>query len=219
MTTDADRAHWGIAAYVLGLDLAAGLADLALPDAPWADLRHAIRDAIQWNRQAVAAGQPPLYLRDAIGTGLLQRGVAPPRAFVEWVETRFITAARSANGVYPLLTPLTDPVMLADLDALLDAPPGYAALVHSAIDAAASDALLQAVFAADGQIDLKALTPWDTAIIAHNADHHAPENPLAPLIHTLTHALARASADAVAQSLDPARADALRQVCAQKATA
>lgn len=219
MTTDADRVHWGIAAYVLSLDLGADLASLALQDAPWSALRPAIRDAILWNRQAVEAGQPPLYLRDAIGTALLQRAIQPPQTFLTWVETRLVTAGRTANGMAPLLAPLSDAALLAEVDAVLAAPPSYAARVHAAIDTAASDALLAAVFAADGQIDLKTLSPWDSALITRNADHHAPENPLAPLIHTLTLGLAIASADQVVATLDPDRAATLRRLCTQRVTA
>jgi hypothetical protein len=215
MTTDADRAHWGIAAYSLSLDLGAELASLALPDAPWDVLRPAIRDAILWNRQTVEANHPPLYLRDAIGHVLQQRAITPPLTFLTWVETRLVTAGRTANGAAPLLAPLRDPRLLAEVDAVLAAPPSYAALVHAAIDPAASDTLLEAVFAADGQIDLKNLSPWDVALIARNADHHAPDNPLAPLIHTLTLGLAMAAADHVAGSLDTARADTLRRLCTQ----
>jgi hypothetical protein len=218
MITDADRAHWGIAAYVLSLDLGADLASLALPDAPWGVLRPLMRDAILLNRQAVDAGQPPLYLRDAIGTALQQRAVQPPQGFVHWVDTRLVTTARTANGMAPLLAPLSDPALLAQVDAVLAAPPGYAIRVHTAIDAKASDTLLDAVFAADGKIDMKNLSPWDGALIARNADHHAPENPLAPLIHTLTTGLAIAAADQVAGALDPARAAALRKLCAQEAS-
>jgi hypothetical protein len=217
MTTDADRAHWGIAAYVLSLDLGADLASIALPDAPWGALRPAIRDAILWNRQAVEAGHPPLYLRDAIGHALQQRAIQPPPAFLTWVETRLVTVGRMTNGAVPLLGPLHDPALLARVDHALKVPPGYAALVHSAIDPVASEILMDAVFAADGLIDRKDLSPWDSALIARNADHHAPENPLAPLIHTLTLGLAIGAADHVAQSLDPARAATLRQLCAEAA--
>ncbi len=219
MTTDADRAHWGIAAYVLSLDLGAELASLALPEASWHVLRPAIRDAILWNRQTVEAGHPPLYLRDAMAHVLQQRGLTPPPAFLAWVETRLVTAVRAANGAIPLLAPLRDPALLAQVDSVLAAPPSYAALVHAAIDPTASDTLLDAVFAADGQIDTKNLSPWDVALIARNADHHAPDNPLAPLIHTMTLGLAATAADQVAGSLDPARADTLRRLCTQGATA
>ena len=215
MTTDADRAHWGIAAYVLSLDLATDLAMIALPNAPWETVRPAIRDAILWNRQTVEAGHPPLYLRDAIGTALQQRAIEPPQDVLMWVETRLVTAGRSGNSAAPLLTPLYDAALLAQVDAALQAPPSYAALVHAAIDPVASDILLDAVFAVDGQIDRKDLSPWDAALIARNADHHAPDNPLVALIQTLTRGLAMAGADRVADTLDPARADALRRLCLQ----
>jgi hypothetical protein len=219
MTTDPDRAHWGIAAYVLSLDLGAALASLALPDAPWGTLRPAIRDAILWNRAAVDAGNPPLYLRDAIGNALQQRAVQPPRDVLTWVESRFVTVGRMANAAPPLLAPLSDPALLAQVDAVLQAPPSYAALVHAAIDPIASETLLDAVFAADGLIDRKDLSPWDTALIARNSDDHAPDNPLVPMIQTLTLGLAIAAADQVMAALDPARADALRRLCAIGATA
>jgi hypothetical protein len=213
MTTDADRAHWGIAAYVLSLDLAAGLADLALPYAPWGALRPAIRDAILWNRQTVEGGHPPLFLRDAIGTALQRRNVTPPQAFLVWVESRLVTEGRPANGMIPRLAPLGNLGLLARVDAALKLPPGYAPLVHGAIDPVAADVLMDAVVAADGLIDRKALSPWDQALIARNADHHAPDNPLGPLIHTLTLGLAAAAADQVAAGLEPAKRAALDALC------
>jgi hypothetical protein len=213
MTTDTDRAHWGIAAYVFSLDLGAGLAAIALPGAPWGALRPAIRDAILWNRQAVERGQPPLFLRDAIGTALQGRKVTPPQDFLIWVETRLVTEGRRANGVIPRLAPLGDPALLARVDAALKLPPGYAPLVHGAIDPVASDALLDAVFAADGLIDRGDLSPWDQALTLRNADHHAPDNPLAPLIHSLTLGLAAVAADQVAGGLTPPQRAALDALC------
>ncbi|MCU0801990.1 MAG: hypothetical protein MUD11_09455 [Rhodobacteraceae bacterium] len=214
MISDADRAHWGIAAYLFSLDLGADLATVALPHAPWGALRPAIRDAILWNRQAVEAGKPALFLRDAIGAALQGRKVTPPQDFLVWVETRLVTEGRRANGMIPRLLPLGAPALLARVDDALKLPKGYAPLVHGAIDPVASEALLDAVFAADGLIDRGDLSPWDQELIARNADHHAPDNPLAPLIHSLTQGLAAAAADQVAVRLAPAQRAALDALCA-----
>jgi hypothetical protein len=135
------------------------------------------------------------------------------------VEARLVTTARMANSVAPLIAPLSDPALLARVDAALKVPHGYAARVHAAIDLAASDMLLDAVFAADGLIDRKDLSPWDSALITRNAEHHAPENPLVPLIHTLTRGLAMAAADLVAASLDPEQAATVRRLCAEDVAA
>jgi hypothetical protein len=213
MITDADRAHWGVAAFMFSLDLSADLATHAMPDVDWGNLRPAIRDAILWNRQTADAGHPPLYLRDAIGTLMQQRGITPPARFATFVDTRLITGARPANGAAPLLAPLSDPALLARVDKALKTPESYAALVHNAIDPDASDALLDAVFASDGVIDRNELTDWDNEIITRNVEVYTPENPLVALIHTLTHGLAHGAAQAVAQALTPAQRTTLIDLC------
>lgn len=219
MTTDADSAHWGIAAFMFSLDLSADLASHALPDVPWDALRPAIRDAILWNRHAIEAGQQSLYLRDAIGRALQQRGITPPVRFADFVEHQLITIARPANADAPLLAPLSDRALLGRVDAALKTPESYAALVHSAIDAVASDTLLDAVFATDGLIDRNDLSDWDSEIIARNAETHSPENPLAPLIYSLTRALARTAADHVSQRMTPDQRATLFDLCQKGATA
>ena len=212
----ADHAHWGIAAFCLSLDLGARLiALLRLPDEA---VRMAARVAILANRAAVENGAAPLFLRDAIAEELAARGDADAaRRLVDWVDTAFVTAARPANGRPPLLAPLRAPDLAARVDAALGLPsddgPGYAASVHGAIDADASDALLEAVFQADAVVDGDALGTWDREIVARNAQAHSPVSPLAPLIHSLGLSLARDAAERVARDLGPAREAALRDLC------
>lgn len=198
---------------MFSLDLSADLATCAIPDVDWGNLRPAIRDAILWNRQTAEAGQPPLDLRDAIGTLLQQRKVTPPARFAAFVDAQLITGARPANGAAPLLAPLSDPALLARVDKALKAPESYAALVHSAIDPEASDALLDAVFASDGVIDRNELTDWDNDIITRNAEIYPPENPLIALIHTLTHGIIHSAAQTAAQALTPDQRAALFDLC------
>lgn len=223
MTTSADHTHWGIAAYVFSLDLAADLAALAVPGCPWDNLRSAARTAILENRTAVKAGHTPLLLRDVMAKSLGESGSdGNPRReasqrFFDWVQTQFISVGRPRNGDSSLLVPLRDPALLARVDAALDYPSAeaesYAAILHNAIDAEASEILLEAVFEADARIDRQVMSEWDRTLIARNAEFHAPENPLSPLIHSLSQGLLMAAADRIPNIIGQHRTDLLCNLC------
>ncbi|WP_308918216.1 hypothetical protein [Jannaschia sp. LMIT008] len=219
---DLDRAHWGTATFVFSQDLADGLVRLALPDHDPDILRSASRDAILRNRDVVAAGHPPLHLRRAIADALDRAGhddrsVDARTSFVAWVDDAFATPARPTNGRSWPLAPLGDPALLAEADiAIRDGRPdaaSYAALLHGAIDADASDALMDAVFDVDAAIDEARFSDWDRAILARNADIHAAQSPLAPLIHTIHQGLMAAAARRVVAGMPTACADRLRRAC------
>lgn len=221
MTITADHVHWGIAAYVFSLDLGTGLAPLVDPSTSWDAIRKAARTAILENRQVVEAGGAPLMLRDTMTKALRNDDkTGSEAAWFEWVETRFVTAARPRNGTVPLLTPLREPSVLARVDAELGFPSpeatSYAAMLHSCIEPAAANQVFDAVFEVDAMIDLKTLSDWDQSIIARNADTHAPESPLAPLIYSLVQDLLIAAADRVLDAIGPDRTQRLRGLCSPK---
>ena len=110
-----------------------------------------------------------------------------------------------------------NPILLAKVDAALRYPSAaaesYAAMLHSAIDTEACETLFNAVCKADAQIDRKAMSGWDRALIARNAEIHPPENPLSPLIHSLVQSLLIVAAERVSHRIGQHRANLLRGLC------
>ena len=217
-----DHIHWGIAAYVFSLDLGKSLVPFIALNWPWDSIRSAARISILKNREMAEAHGAPVMLRDTMVKVMkndnhgkeVKDGIDP---FVEWVDTKLITAGRPRNAKNALLAPLYDISLLNRIDTEfgypLDEAESYAAMLHSAIDAEVAEKLFDAVFEVDDQIDRKILSDWDQALIKRNAKIHSVETPLAPLIHSLTNELMVSAAKRVLHMIGSDRSNRLESLC------
>lgn len=177
--------HWGEASALFSLDIAQPLTRALFGMALNAErLRDVCREVILENRAAVQSGKGIQFLRDLIRN----RSVTGFGLLADFVDHRLVTASRPEN-----LQPWQAVLLGNDDSDLEDArnlpadwsETGMRAQILSRLPGANYDLLFQLAIAVDAQLEQRALSQWDDALIRRNREMLPLSDPLQRLHYSV----------------------------------